>query len=480
MRIALIWPRGFDPKYVMPLSLGYLKSNLDPKRYKVKLIDCALKNISANSLEFRKIIEGFKPEVVGVSCWSPTYNEAINILQEIKNFDKKTITVIGGAHVTSYPEPALENKAVDFVFRGEAELSFPLFLKELEKKEPDWSKIKGLYFRNKAGELIKNEMERESNLDKIKFPDYDAMNLELYLKKDYRYNTFHKKNAPIWITRGCPYCCQFCSASLQNGKLVRKHSINYIIDWVKYLYYQKGIKQINIIDDNFTFDIDYAKNFCKAMIDLNLKDLHFGTPNGIRFQRTDLELLRLMKKAGWETLFIAPESGSVKTLAKMGKYLDPSTIPEKVKEIRRAGLKVNGCFIIGYPGETKEDLKETSKLIRKSHFNFFFLNNFQPLPGTPIYEELLQTGEIPKGLLPKDYSSGERAYTPQELKDFNFPAFVFKEYLFLALSNPINIPYMLKLISPPMIFSKVYLNLKSMIKKILLQKKELKELSRIF
>ncbi len=104
-----------------------------------------------------------------------------------------------------------------------------------------------------------------------------------------------------------------------------------MVRWVKYLYDKKNIRQLNIIDDNFTYHIKYAKEFCRRMIELDLPNLRFCTPNGIRQEKTDFELLTLMKKAGWDYVFIAPESGSMKTLQRMQKDLDPKTIPQKVR-----------------------------------------------------------------------------------------------------------------------------------------------------
>lgn len=130
-------------------------------------------------------------------------------------------------------------------------------------------------------------------------------------------------------------------------------------------------------------------------------------------------------------------------------------------DIKKAGLKLHGFFIIGYPGETIKDIEETKKFLRKCKFNLFFLNNFQPLPGTPVYEELLSRGEISPDLFPKNYSGGERAYTPKELKNFNFPLFILKEYIYWAVSNPLNILYMFKVINPMLIAKKIFLNIKN-------------------
>jgi anaerobic magnesium-protoporphyrin IX monomethyl ester cyclase len=464
MKIALIWPEGYDIKYVLPISFGYLKSNLD-KKHEIKILDCSLNKIDSNSEELKKFFLEFKPDIVGVSCWSNTYLEGIKILKIAKEINPNVITVMGGAHVTCYPNEAIKHTEIDFIFIGESEIAFNQFVEEIETKKLKFSKINGLIYKNKAGKIIKNEIKFEENLDKIKLPDYDSINLEEYIKKGYRFNTLHKMNAPIWITRGCPYACKFCSASIQNGRLIRKHSVEYVINWIKHLYYNKNIRQINIIDDNFTFDVSYAKEICKAIIDLNFKNLHIGTPNGIRIERTDAELLNLMKSAGWENVIIAPESGSIKTLQNMGKNLNLDILPEKIREIKKIGLKVHGFFIIGYPGETEEDIKKTIELLRKCKLNFFFLNNFQPLPGTPAYEELVKNGEIERGLLPKNYSNGERVYTPKGLEKINFPKIVLGEYAYLAISNPLNIPYMFKLINPAMIIQKVLVNVKNMSKK---------------
>ena len=464
MRILLVWPQGFDADYVVPISLAYLKSNMI-SGHDVKIFDCSFSNVYARDDIFSDMLLEFKPDVVGVSSWSPMIHEALEVLKVVKEINDSIVTVIGGGHPSSYPENTMNNLQVDYLFRGESELSFPVFISELEKSAPDFSKVHGLMYRNR-GDYIRNEMQREVGLDKIKIPDYDAILLDNYIDSGYRFNTKHKYNAPIWVTRGCPYRCGFCSAPLQNGKPVRAHSINYVKKWIMHLYFDKNIRLINIIDDNFTFHVKYAKEFCNEMIsmkdDLGMSDLKFSTPNGIRAQRADYDLFKLMKRAGWENIVIAPETGSPDTLARMKKDLDLGVIEKRIKEIKQAGLKVHGFFIIGYPGDTIDDIKLTGKFIRKNRFNMVFINNFQPLPGTPIYDELVRDNEIEDGLLPKNYSNGERAYTSSSLKEFNFPRFVLFNYLYTMLIQPTNIIYMFTLVSPSMIIKKVILNLSAM------------------
>lgn len=462
MKILFIWPKGFDTHYVLPLAFGYLASNLDHSKHEIKIMDCSLRKLTADMAELSKEISSYNPDVVGVSCWSTTYLESIKVLQAVKSVNKDIITAMGGVHATTYPDRTMEHKEIDFLFRGESELSLPIFLDELVKERPNYENVHGLVYRSN-GSLIKNPPERRDNIDEIKWADYSAIDLEGYIKSGYRLHTTIKRNAPIWVTRGCPYRCTFCTAPLQNGKKVRTHSVKYMVSLVKHLYYEKNIRQINIIDDNFTFHTEYAKQFCRAIINLNLKDLRFSTPNGIRVQRTDRELLHLMREAGWRSLIIAPESGSKRILNKMQKDLDPDIVPEKVREIREAGLKCSGFFIIGYPDETVEDIKATMNLIKRCRFNFFFLNNFQPLPGTSLYDELVRKGEIEDGLMPGNFSDGVRAYTPEALRTVNFPKLVLMLYLNLALREPLNIPYMITQVNPLMIAKKVWANLRQMI-----------------
>ena len=456
-KIALIWPKGFDPTYSVPLPYGYLKSNVDASKYKIKIFDNTILDRLSDDESFQKELSEFDPDLVGVSSWSPMFMEALDCLKVAKKINPEVITCIGGAHVTSYHDRVAGTEGIDFLFRGEAELSFAIFLEQLAGHDPDFSKVKGLVYRGDSG-IVVNGLHREDNLDQINIPDYDIIQLDYYVRNGYRWNCPPKINAPVWVTRGCPYRCGYCAAPELNGKPVRTHSISYMMEWIKHLYYERGTRWVNILDDNFTFHKKYAKEFCRAVIDLNLKGLHFGTPNGIRMERGDKELWKLMKQAGWKTLMVAPETGSKKTIKRMNKDLDLEIVPRIVKEIQGAGLRVQGFLILGYPGESEEDLLATRELVLKCNFNFVFLASFQPLPGTPIYNELVSNKELPDGLLPHSYSDGTRPYTPEQLKDFNFPKFILTTHFLMMLNNPANIPYhlslMFKLFSPKLVLKK--------------------------
>jgi len=464
MKIMLIWPKGFDPIYVFPMSLGYLKSNLDAHGHEVRILDCALDRIDAGSRKISSTLNDFRPDIIGLSCLSFNFPESLRVFRQAKEILPHATTILGGAHATCYAQETLKHSEIDYLIAGESEITFPTFLAKMGKQASDLSNVHGLAWKGSNGTTVRNPVKLEQNLDLITIPDYAALRIEAYIQRGYGYNTPYKRNAPIWATRGCPYRCRFCSVSKLNGRKIRSHSVEYMVRWVSELYHRYNIRAFNLIDDGFTTNMNEAKEFCRAMIALGLPGLRFSTPTGIRAHRTDAELLGLMKEAGWEFLCVAPESGSPRTLKRMQKDLDLDSFPEKVAEIRRADLKVHGFFIIGYPGETLQDVNETRKLLRACRFNVVFISNFQPLPGTPIYDELVHAGKIPEGQLPGNYSDGERAYKPDDLQNFNFPLFVLKEYLWQALVQPQNIPYILRVVSPRMVVKKLWRNVLNLLR----------------
>ena len=118
--------------------------------------------------------------------------------------------------------------------------------------------------------------------------------------------------------------------------------------------------------------------------------------------------------------------------------MDPDMWPAKVKEIRDAGLVSHGLFLMGYPGETMDDLKQTESLIKRCRFDSIGIQYFQPLPGTPIYDELVANGEIKDTLLPES-TSGGRVYITKDLVGFNFSKFAFRMYMYTFARHPLRV-----------------------------------------
>ena len=149
----------------------------------------------------------------------------------------------------------------------------------------------------------------------------------------------------------------------------------------------------------------FVLEFCRQVqiLKKEIPDLIFSTPNGIRMNRLDREVLTAFKQAGWEALTIAPESGSEKTLKAMKKQINTQEICDYAFLIKQFGFKLFGFFIIGYPGETIADVKQTIKFACKLPFDYITFSAFTPLPGTPVFDRLLATGEISEAYVPGNY-----------------------------------------------------------------------------
>lgn len=163
-----------------------------------------------------------------------------------------------------------------------------ILLDYLNTKNTDFSSISGFIWRDN-GHIKSNECHFEEELDNIAIPAWDLIHPESYPES--QHGVFYRKFpiAPIMVTRGCLYLCTFCAGKLVSGNRLRKRSIANVLCEIKMLYNGYGIREFDIIDDNFTLDLNYAKSLLRELINLNL-DISLATPNGVRLDALDEEL----------------------------------------------------------------------------------------------------------------------------------------------------------------------------------------------
>lgn len=392
MKILLVKPHSLSDHIQAPLGLGYLASALRPG-HNVRILDCLKEGITSPR-ELVEALISFQPDILGLQCYTFHRRFINDVLKEVKKLNKNIICVVGGPHPSVQPEETLGyfGDCLDFGFAGEAEVGFRRLVEALSCGEKDFSSIPGLIFRDKGAVKV-NPAEFVDDLDSLGLPSWDLMRPETY--PEAQHGAFYRKFpiAPIIATRGCPYPCTFCAGNKIAGRRIRKHSVKYILGQIMMLYADFGIREFHIVDDNFTFEIDYAKELLRGIIALKL-DISWATPNGVRLDRLDDELLSLMKKSGLYLISLGIESGSDRVLKLMKKGTTVSRIESAVKLIREHGLEIAGFFILGYPGETKEEIEETIRFSRRLGLiraNFF---TFLPFPGTESFKMLEENGEL--------------------------------------------------------------------------------------
>jgi radical SAM superfamily enzyme YgiQ (UPF0313 family) len=409
MRVLLIWPSGMRGKdwMVFPLGLGYLRNSVP-----CDILDCSLEAVDNDGIAERA--RGY--DVVGITVWGFNIQNVQDIINRIRTRSSAKI-VVGG--------PSASLVKADYALLGEAEERFSELISRLAASPSGQvGSIPGLGIGTECAPEMPSVF--SDNLDELGVVDYDALRLADYHSAGYKYWMYTLKDkfvtAPIMATRGCPYKCAFCAGPALQGSKLRKHSIEYVIATIETLYFKHGVRQISFLDDNLTLDARWAKRLCEAIIQFkqrNAIELTFATSNGVRYKTLDLELLKLMRQAGWGEIVLAPESGSERTLSRMRKDLDLDVVDEKVALVHQAGLNAVAFFIVGYPGETHSDLEQSRNYILNSKFDRAIVNLFNPIPGTPIYDELLKTGEIKPEEVKLNYRSVEalQYVTPDLTRD---------------------------------------------------------------
>ena len=427
MKILLVKPYNLSDHIQPSLGLGYLATACRDRGHNVTILDCIKEGVKNDNL-FQRVNE-LKPDIVGFQCYTFDLKPVKEALEGCKNLKPDLITVIGGPHPSAAPEQSFEyfKDYLDFIFIGEAERGLPLLLDKLDHRiSIDLAEIPGLAWREN-GDIRLNQQVFVDNLDGLGMPAWDLIHPEKYPES--QHGAFFKKFpiAPLMVTRGCPYNCTFCAGSIVCGKKVRKHTIDFMLKQIKYLYDIHEIREFHIVDDNFTFDKNYVKEFLRRLIGLNL-DISWATPNGVRIDTLDEEVLRLMKQSGLYLISLGIESGSDRVLGLMEKNTTVRKVREGISLIHSSGIDVAGFFIMGFPGETREDIKKTIEfsldldLIRANYFTYL------PFPGSSSYNELASKGELDNVDWGKFYFMNA-AYTPKgitrpELKGLQRSAFI--------------------------------------------------------
>jgi len=398
--LLLIWPYGVVGAESIPMCMAFLVPQAG-KIIQTTVLDCSLLNIHPMSDKFIEAIKLINPTIVGISSWSQNWYWTQRTIAALRDIDPNLTIITGGPHVTA----TQDLDRADYALLGEAEYTLPKFITALYSGAGlnELASIPGFRYFNQSAET-KLPHEPIKDLDSLGLPNYDAMLLRMYQDTGtYRYRTGEQKQAPILATRGCPFECSFCSAPVLSGRTILKHSIPYLLELLLHLRKEFDVTHVNIVDDNFTFVVNYAKKFCEMVLQNRdkLGPMTFATPNGIRVERSDAEMFKMMKAAGWSRVIFAPESGSQRMVDIMAKHLDLDVIPSRMQMARDAGLEIEAFFIMNYPGETAEDVELTRKFIERNKFDHISLHIFKPLPHTPIWRELVSSG-----LLPPDHIIG--------------------------------------------------------------------------
>lgn len=397
-----------NPSKCPLIGLGYIASQVQKYGHDVGIIDCMddpahvtsinnnLTRYGLTDLQISEIIEKFQPNVIGISCMFTSYfRDALNIAHLAKQYNPEIFTVMGGAHVTTFPELIMKGRNVDCVVIGEGEYAIVEILDHLENAK-SLDGIKGIMHRYNGQIITEKPREPIQDLDKLPMPAWELMAKDkAKIDQINKFNPFNMRKPVGYMTtsRGCPRRCVYCSAPLIMGSKWRYRSASNVVDEIESLVNKFGCREIHFFDDNISVSKKRLMEICKQIIDRNI-DIKWTAPPGIGYWSFDEEILDIMKKSGCYRITLGIESGSEPTLKLIGKHHVWDELHHVVDYANKIGLWTYATFIIGFPHETKKDFLLTLNRAKSLNLDFAMFYLLVPQPGTPIYSIYKEKGLI--------------------------------------------------------------------------------------
>lgn len=363
-----------------PIFLAYATGALEGKSHDVRLIDAQAKDWTLEDVK-RDII-AFNPRIIVVDTNFSSLNSDIETAVYLKNVSNALLILVGPP-MSQYSREILINYNVDFVIRYEYDLSLSELVDAIEGKLV-LNKIKGISYKenDKIVENPDRELLSSDELNNLPFVS------EVYKKhldvEDYFVSSSFHPMVQLFTGRGCPNKCTFCSwPKTFMGNRYRARSVENVLDEFEYIEEElPRVKEIFIEDDTFTIDRKRVLKFCEEYRKREL-DLVWSCNARVSL---NYETMMEMKKSNCRLVVVGYESGSDAILKNIKKNISIKQIRKFSEDAKRANLLVHGDFIIGLPGETKESIRETEKLIYEIKPDIIQVLLPQPIPGTYLYE----------------------------------------------------------------------------------------------
>tara|TARA_Y100001970_G_scaffold197272_1_gene239957 strand:- start:1556 stop:3049 length:1494 start_codon:yes stop_codon:yes gene_type:complete len=409
--INLTYDRSIDhvnrEDFYPSAALIHLAAILRANNFEVRILDFNNSEVHSKNekyLEFSKdeIIKSlneFKPNLVGLNClFSGSWPDVLEFAKLVKSYSKDLKIATGGIHPTTFPKEILENcKEIDYVAIGEGENSIVALSSSIKQNKPELLKeIKSFAFRDESGVVHVNKLKNYvDDLGTLPMPAWDLIDMNKFsMDLDHYYNPTETKigkfKAAIFSSRACPLACNFCDMFLVMGKKHRKRSIKAIIDEVELLHKEYGVNYFSFMDDQLTLNRAHTIEMCNEMINRNLKII-WDTPNGLWINSLREDVIAKMAEAGLARASLAVEHGDDYIRNKViGKILERKKVFEVADLLKKYKIMTHGQFIMGFPEDTNETLKNSYDFINEIQLDKVGVGTLVPFPETKLYEQVVK------------------------------------------------------------------------------------------
>ncbi len=369
------WKERKIGKPYVPLGPLYVASYLRQRNFNVDFYDSTFKG---GLWQFRNDLQTFRSTIVGIYAFEPTRNNVISMLEacRVNSF----ITIVGGPDGSCDPQFYIDHGA-DMVVIGEGEETLAEILEEFRQPTKNLFQIPGVYMGK-----LKPFTPRAfiPNLNILPFPARELVHFSQYF---HTWKLHHKKTSmSIIISRGCPYHCNWCSKPVFGSQVRRRTPENVVqeLTLMRDIYHPD---QIWFADDIFPTESNWLMEF-HARVIKNIPIIPFECL--LRVDLVTIQTLKLLKESGCFRVHFGAESGSRRVLRLMNKKIRPVQILRAARDTHLVGLEVGFFIMLGYPGETINDIELTRKLIRAASPDHISLKIAKPIKGTVFYDYVAQ------------------------------------------------------------------------------------------
>ena len=333
----------------LPLGLASVATTTRKAGHDVAMADLMVEKDMRSVL--KEAIEGFRPEIIGISVRNIDDQNMENprflldpvkeIVSGCQSLSEATI-VLGGAGYSIFPESALSFLGADMGIQGEGEVVFPDLIERLERGA-SLSGLPGLYL---PGHGLQCKRMFAKNLDTLPLPDTDLLSSPSQKEELWM---------PVQTRRGCPLNCSYCSTGTIEGRVLRRHSPEAIVQWIA-RWREAGVHQFYFVDNTFNLPPSHAKEICRKLIDHGLNTRWWSI---LYPKHVDKELVGLMARAGCEQVSMGFESGSERILKNMNKRFTLKEVRQISEMLSEHGIRRMGFLLLGSPGETRKSVEES-------------------------------------------------------------------------------------------------------------------------
>lgn len=370
------------------MGLGYVAAVLEKEGHQIDILDASVDEMPDAEVRYNLTQMCKRVDIFMTGALTPSFSYFERLLTFVRALNPKMKIIVGNSVVGSSPEMFIRNVPADFGVIGEGEIT-AVELVECIEDGGDPRDVGGIVFKEDGEVAVTEPRAPINNLDDVPFPAYDLFNTKKYVRSPF-YGSGLRRKAAIISSRGCPYSCGFCYEELR-GRGYRWRSAENVVGEIKFLQKNYGVRFISFSDPCFVINSDRVFELCDLMVKekLNIKWAADGRAN-----LAEEEMYKRMHGAGCRFIDHGFESGSNLVLKNMNKQATAEQAVEAVRICRKVGIVPSGTTMLGFPGETRDTIRETAEFRKKIDVGFcptFFTTAY---PSTPLWEWCVKNGRI--------------------------------------------------------------------------------------